>query len=99
MVLLAANYVRIKQDTDKLAGLYSSLQREIRIMQSSLRGLDIFWDGDANAEFHMVLNEDFALIAVLCINIRNAISLLDEAVSEYQKTEFIVNQMIGGIHV
>ena len=97
--VVMAQYGAINQKTQELKNLYLEMNREIRRMNHIVTDLDIFWDGDAQAEFLLAYNRGFTMISAIMLKISKTIELLLWALSEYQKTENIIEQMIGGIRL
>lgn len=92
-----ADYSAINRATDQLSDLYRRMNKEIFLMNRIIKNLDIFWDGDAQAAFGLTYSKGFTNISVIMLNIYDAIELLKWVVNEYQKTENMIEQMIGGI--
>jgi len=83
----------------RLAGLCASLELRIEELRESAGRLELFWDGEANAAFILAMEEDFFKICVLQTYVKQAAGLLIMAVMDYQKTELIIQQKIGGIKI
>lgn len=92
-----ADYAAINKETDRLSSLYQQMHKEIRRMNRIIKDLDIFWDGEAQASFELTYSKGFAVVSTIMLNIYDVIELLKWILSEYQKTEHMVEQMIGGI--
>ena len=91
-----ADYVGMVQQKDRLHQLLNDLIKEINRLKYVLNDVDIFWDGEANYEFCLAMNSDFAVMEALCLQIRLSSNLLGEAVDEYVQTENEIGSLIGG---
>lgn len=96
MEAINADYVGMLQQSDRLFQLVSDLVKEINRLKYVINDVDIFWDGEANYEFCLAMNSDFAVMEALCLQIKLSSNLLAEAVSEYVGTEKEIEAMIGG---
>lgn len=96
MEAIVADYVGMVQQSDRLFQLSAELVKEINRLKYVLNDVDIFWDGEANYEFCLAMNSDFAVMEALCLQIRVASNLLGEAVNEYAVTEKEIELLIGG---
>lgn len=99
MVVLKAEYVQMNHSVKKLAELYAGLKKEIEQLKKSAEHLELSWKGDANAVFMLRMEEDFFKLSILQESVSKAIQLLAAAIGEYQKTEGIIEQKIGGIRI
>ena len=97
MVTVKADYVEMINDADAFCKLAGRLYMEISRLKYVLKDVDIFWEGMANAEFHITLDADFLTMETLCLKIKYAGELLKMAVYEYVKIENALRDMIGGI--
>ena len=97
MEILKADYVGMIESANSMAHHARRLFDEIERLKNVLADIDVFWDGVANYEFHLALNEDFVVMEALCVKIKYSSKLLKDAVAEYVTAENIINQMIGGL--
>lgn len=96
MEIIQADYVEMLNRKDRLLNLLRELVNEIDSLKYVLNDIDIFWEGEANEAFHLSLNEDFAIMDVLCLKLSMAFEKIGEAVSEYVLTDITVSGIIGG---
>ncbi len=94
---IKADYVGMINKSDELWKLTLKLMEEITRLISVMDNIDIFWDGEANTEFKLALNEDFAVMEALCLHIRLSAKLIKDAVLAYVDVERLIESMIGGI--
>ena len=97
MEVISADYVGMLKEADELTNCRKKLGDEIRRLKYVMNDLDIFWDGEANEEFHLTLNEDFAVMETLLFGIKISSNLLKQAVSDYVDTENEINMLIGDV--
>jgi len=96
MDVIKADYVGMINSANSLSSNVYKLTNEIDRLKAVLNDIDIFWEGEANLEFHIALNMDFAVMEALCVKIRYSAKLLKEAVDEYVSVELMISRMIGG---
>ncbi len=99
MEVLTANFVVMSRNAKQLAELVHQLKVCVLHLSDIARELDIFWDGDANKEFNKAVGDDLMVVQGVILKVEVSVQRLQTAISEYQKTENIVNQMIGGIRI
>lgn len=95
--ILKADYVGMLNCANDLSHHVIRLRDEIEKLKFVLNDIDIFWKGEANAEFHLALNKDFVVMEALCLKMKYSSKMIKDAVNEYVDVENIINQMIGGI--
>lgn len=83
----------------ELGRLISELETNIRNIVDLTDKVDIFWDGDSNAIFVAGLNENIACIETMIMKLRNTIKLVDDAIEDYQETEKVIENIIGGLKI
>lgn len=97
MEVISVNYMLLKDQLRFLALRCMDIEQNMKDVAEATENMDIFWNGDANATFVMGINEDIASIEALILKIRGAVKLLNEALKEYQETEKVIEQIIGGL--
>lgn len=99
MELLSVDYRNLLSCSKELREKCLMVERNISKVCDITQELDIFWDGDANAQFVTVINENLIFMESVIINIRTVISDLIRIIEEYQDTEKVVSQIVGGIRI
>lgn len=97
MEALRADYIGMINSAARFGKLSNELYMEISKLKYVLSDVDIFWDGMANAQFKLTLDNDFIMMETLCLKIRYSGILLKEAVEGYVQVEKVLYEMIGGI--
>ena len=90
-------YVSFYKRIQELKELTGRVRENIDSITEEVTTLDIFWDGDANAEFMTSVSEDIAFCNAILLKISLSIKMLDKAYSQYQEMEKVIEQIIGGI--
>lgn len=91
------DYVKLNENNIRLNELNENLLLCISHLEMVTDNLEIFWEGEADNNFHTAINTDYAAFKLLINDIEGSIKRLQEGLDSYQKTEVLVNQMIGGI--
>jgi len=99
VVVLRAEYAKMCIAGERLQKLCRKLARHLEDMKKSVDRLELAWDGEANAAFLLRTEGDFFKLYLLQESAQAAADFLLSAVEEYQKTEFIIEQKIGGIRI
>ncbi len=99
MILLRAEYAKMCTTAERLRELCSGLKKHLESLEKSVGRLELTWDGDANAAFMLQMQEDFIKLHLLRESAEVMTGLLLSAIEEYQKTELVIEQKIGGIKV
>lgn len=99
MIVLKAEYVQMNLALKRLGELGFGLKKQIESLKQSVEHLELSWEGGANAAFMLRMEEDFFKLSILQENVNKAVLLLAAAVKEYQITEGIIEQKIGGIRI
>lgn len=94
---IKADYVGMINKSDELWKLAYRLMDEIVRISDVMENIDIFWDGEANTEFKLSLNEDFVVMQALCLHIKLSAKLIKDAVMAYVETERLIETIIGGL--
>lgn len=97
MEILKADYVGMLNRANDLSHRARELSTEIDRLKYVINDIDIFWEGEANAEFHIAMNEDFVIMEALCLKIRYSSKLIKDGVNEYVLAENYISQLIGGL--
>ncbi len=92
---IGVDLYRLRQNIRRLDELYAAACAEIEALADFAASADIFWDGEANTAFMMVLGEDLAAISAFMVRIRRAVSACNRAFSLYTQCEREVGNMIG----
>ncbi len=96
---LAVDYCRLYKKAERLGSLYLDLKAEMDALADAAEGMDIFWDGDANAVFMRTLGEDLVEMGVIMMGIRNAVATCRKAMDIYMKNEKEVKNVIGELKI
>ncbi len=99
MILLRAEYTKMCTAAEQLRELCNLLKKHLESLAKSVDCLELAWDGDANAAFMLRMQEDFIKLHLLRESAEVMTGLLLSAIEEYQKTELVIEQKIGGIKV
>ncbi len=99
MAVLRAEYAKLCMAGERLQELCRGLAKHLEDMKKSVDRLELAWDSEANAAFLLRTEEDFFKLYLLQESARETADFLLSAVEEYQKTEFIIEQKIGGIRI
>jgi len=97
METLVADYVGMINRANELSYRARELSTEIDRLRYVINDIDIFWEGLANEEFQIAMNEDFVVMEALCVKIRYSSGLIKNAVNEYVLAENYISQLIGGL--
>lgn len=93
------NYVIFQKRLHEVAAHLNSLGKEINSLTEYVENLDIFWDGDANNAYKIRVYSDIDKMNACIENTYELMKMCDEAVANYQETEKVVMQMIGGFRI
>ncbi len=99
MVVLKAEYALMRTAAVRLRELCFELARHLKSLKVSADRLEHAWEGEANEIFRLRMEEDFFYLKMLQKRAETAAELLLSAVREYQKTELLIEQKIGGIRI
>lgn len=99
MELLSVNYKNLLGSSKELRKKCLLVEEDVSRVCDITQELDIFWDGDANAQFITAINENLIFMETVIINVRTVISDLIKIIEEYQDTEKVVSQIVGGIRI
>lgn len=97
MSVLAVNYKSLCSEVESVSQKCIAFEAELRKLGEQVENLDIFWDGTTNEEFMGRLSEDILYMEGLVLTIRDCIRLVYECISQYQETEGVIRQIIGGM--
>lgn len=92
-----AEYTVMAKNLERLVDLSRSIKEELSKMQDTAGNLDIFWDGEANAEFLLNFNSGMLSACLLLEKIKRFGTFLSYAISRYQASEKEISELIGGL--
>ncbi len=98
-MFLYSEYVEMKQKQEQFASLYLRLGEQVELIVKTARALSLPWEGEANKLYLLRLQADLIRIEKIMGRIFMAAEMLKEAIGEYQKTEGVVAEVIGGIRL
>lgn len=99
MESLNVDYVLLQEKGKLAQHTCVKIKSNLKDIAEKIADLDIFWDGDSNATFITAINSDIAYAMTLLVKIQDNLKLLSSAIEEYQNTEIIVHNIIGGLKI
>ncbi len=96
-MFLFSEYVEMKNKQEQFSALYLQLAEQIEVIVKTVRALSIPWEGEANRRYLMRLEADLIRIENIMGRLYFASDMLREMIAQYQKTEGVIAEMIGGI--
>lgn len=90
------NYVLINMKLREIGDHINAFSEEIRKLTEYAENLDIFWDGDANDAYKIRLYGDIGWMMSTVSKVTELMEMCDKALTSYQETEKVIQQMIGG---
>ncbi len=99
MYLLQADYLKMSVLSEQLHEVSNGMQSCMDSLIKSVKRMELSWKGEANAAFLLQMQEDFFTMQVFINGLKSAADQLSEIIREYQKTEAIIEQKIGGIRI
>lgn len=91
------DYASMARELNKLIDIARKIKTELSSMQKYAGNLDVFWDGEANAEFILNVNTGIHSANLLLEKIKRFGTFLSYALSRYQASEKEISDLIGGI--
>lgn len=89
-----AQFTVMKKNAEQLHNLNVRLATELRNINYLASKLDIFWDGDANAEYNRRIVEDIAYMAGCCESAGVMIGVINKALGRYTLAEDTVAMIL-----
>ena len=94
MADITAQFTVMKKNAEQLCTLNAKLATELRNINYMASRLDIFWDGDANAEYNRRIVEDIAFMAGCCESAGVLINVINKALERYMLAENTVAMLV-----
>lgn len=91
------DYAAMARELNKFIEIARKIKKELSSMQKCAGNLDVFWDGEANAEFILKVNSGIYSANLLLEKIRRFGTFLSYALSRYQASEKEISELIGGL--
>lgn len=82
-----ADYKAMSKELGRLSEIIGSVKEELSGMRECAGNLDLYWDGEANAQFILKVNEGVYNAEIILEKLRRAGYFLSYALSRYQSSE------------
>ncbi|MDO4965680.1 MAG: hypothetical protein Q4E51_03145 [Lachnospiraceae bacterium] len=89
------DYRLLSKELDRLSEIVIKINEELSIMQQNASNLNIYWDGEANAEFILNFNASIYDARLLLEKLKKCNSFLSYALSRYQSSEMKISEIIS----
>jgi len=89
-----ADYYSMANELSRFKKLEKEIRKELNNMKEKTQELDIFWDGEANAEYLLRFNENMLTINICLERIVRSGTFLSYALLRYQNSEKKVRDLI-----
>lgn len=101
---MAANKIRINTNSlDKtrkeLQAKLDKIRKDIDQINNDMGTLNSMWEGDAHQTFQQRVTEDLQFLSEACDGIQNIINYESNAVTEYNKCEQQVSDLVAQIRI
>lgn len=90
-------YKGMQQESVSLQERFERLRIQIDRLKEAATNLQIPWEGEANKHYVLRLQSDFSEAERILRRMESTIQLLAAATEDYQKTEHMIHQLIGGM--
>lgn len=97
-MLVMAEYRMIQERLVNFMGISDEIFKEIETMEIAAKDLDIFWDGEANAEYLLNVSADLLNAKLLIQKVKRCGNFLAYSLSRYQSSERQIYEMIEGLN-
>lgn len=91
-------YKGMQEGSISLQERFECLCAQLGNLRETVTNLQIPWEGDANKYYVLRLQSDFSEAERILDRVESAVRLLTMATEDYQKTEHMVSQLIGGMN-
>lgn len=91
------NYYLMSKELERFNDLSKKVASELEKMKVKTQELDIFWDGEANAEFLLNFNESMLSINISLEKIKRGGTFLSYALYRYQISERRIQELIDSM--
>lgn len=89
----------LNQTRQNVQNQLNQIKKEIEQISADMNELNGMWKGDAHETFQAAIQSDLQLLQDACESLRGVVQYESNAVTEYNKCEQQVNEMIAQIHV
>lgn len=91
------DYRILSRELERMSEIIGSINDELESMQQSATSLNVFWDGEANAEFVLNFNASIFDAKLLLEKLKKCNSFLAYALSRYQSSEGKISEIINEV--
>lgn len=101
---MAGNKIRVNtnsldQTRSEIQSRLDKIQKDIEQISANMATLSSMWEGDAHTAFHGAVTDDIQFLTEACNGIKGIVNFEDNAVSEYNKCERQVADIISQIRI
>lgn len=101
---MAVNKIRVNTNSlnntrRELQAKLDKIRRDIVHISDDMGTLNSMWEGDAHEAFSQQVNDDIRFLMEACDGIQSVINYENTAVTEYDKCESQVADVISGIRI
>lgn len=97
--IIKCNTGTLKTDSQSVEKYVKDIKKEIGEMKADVKTMNSMWDGAANDAFNKAFNSDIDELYDLCDKIMSIYYYEENAVSEYNKCEKKVADLVSAINV
>lgn len=90
---------RLDQTRRELQGKLDKIRRDIDQIRDDMNTLNAMWIGEAHEAYEMTTEEDIQTLCALCDAMESVIRFENSAVTEYNKCERQVAELIAKIRI
>ena len=96
---IRVNTNSLKATQDKIKDGLAGIKTDLSVIAEHMAELNALWTGEAHDTFVSEINSDITFLQSVCDVIQSVISYEGNAVTEYEKCENQVSELIAQIHI